>query len=97
MMMMQRRGKMKVEKSDDCRSKPLESEDGMTSAAQVRETDPDRRNTNSSSVAASTGRKKGCRRSKREAHFEDSSFLNEMRKGPSTEMKTKEGSTGGLK
>lgn len=39
MIVMQRRGKMKVEKSDDCRSKPLESEDGMTSAAQVRETD----------------------------------------------------------
>lgn len=30
---------MKVEKSDDCRSKPLETEDGMTSTAQVRETD----------------------------------------------------------
>lgn len=28
---------MKVEKSDDCRSKPLETEDGMTSTAQVRE------------------------------------------------------------
>ena len=41
---------------------------------------PDRRNTNSSSVATSTGRKKGCRRSKREAPFEDSSFLNEIRK-----------------
>lgn len=38
-MMIQRRGKMKVEKSDDCRSKPLETEDGMTSTAQVRETD----------------------------------------------------------
>ena len=30
---------MKVEKSDDCRSKPLETEDGMTSTARVRETD----------------------------------------------------------
>ena len=55
-MMMQRRGKMKAKKSDDCRSKPLESEDGMTSA-QVRQT-LDRRNTNSSFAATSTGRKK---------------------------------------
>lgn len=55
-MMMQRRGKTKVKKSDDCRSKPLESEDGMTSA-QVRQT-LDRRNTNSSFVATSTGGKK---------------------------------------